>query len=493
MFEIDKLILFSSTLIVLAIASSKFSARFGVPVLLLFMGLGMLAGSEGLGGVHFEEYPLAHAIGTVALAAILLDGGLSTPFASLRQAWKPSLVLATFGVLVTSLIVGLGAAWMLDVSLLEGLLLGAIVGSTDAAAVFTILRSGGVRLSSRLAATLEIESGSNDPMAIFLTIGLIEVLTGEASLGPDLLVLFFLQIGVGALIGLIVGFGLVWLMNRIQLEVAGLYPIFVGAGGFLSYGAAAALGGSGFLAIYLTGIVVGNHRIVFQRGVHLFHDAAAWLAQIVMFVMLGLLSFPSKLVAVAWEGLFIAVVLFLVARPLAVVLSLCFFRFQKRELVFLSWVGLKGAVPITLATFPFLFNLPGAFLIFNVVFFVVILSALVQGWTIPFVAQRLGVQRPAEPPPPVTLEISSLRHVDGEVVDYAIDPGSAAVGRRVSELALPEGAVIALVARQEKIIPPKGATTILPGDHVILVLAPGTRAEVDRVFGREPCGTSRTR
>ncbi len=481
---IDKLLLISGFLILLSIASSKFSARFGVPVLVLFLALGMLAGEEGIGGIEFDNFVLAHGIGTMALALILFDGGLSTPLSAIRATWKPSLVLATVGVLITSVVTGLAATWILDVSLLQGMLLGSIIGSTDAAAVFAVLRSGGVRLPMRLSSTLEIESGSNDPMAIFLTIGLIEVLTGKMEFGPGLLQLFFLQMVAGTVIGLAVGSATVWLVNRIDLDAQGLYPILVSACGILAYGLAVSLGGSGFLAIYLAGIVIGNRRIASQRGVLLFHNAAAWLAQIVMFVVLGLLSFPSSLLDVAGQSLLIAAILILVARPLAVVMTVLPFGFNRRELVFLSWVGLKGAVPITLATFPLMAQMPVAPLLFNVVFFVVLVSALVQGGTLPAMARRLGLQLPLQPPPPVTLEISSLRHIEGDIVDYTVVEDSPAAGLLVRDLGLPGGAVIAIIARGQQIIPPQGSTRILVGDHTILVLAPGTKPLVDKVFGR---------
>ena len=485
MFLVDYLILVTGVLLLLGIASSKFSARIGVPVLVLFLAVGMLAGSEGIGGIAFEDYALAHGIGTLALAIILFDGGLSTPLSSITIAWKPAFVLATLGVLLTSVIVGCAAAWIVDLTLLQGLLLGAIVGSTDAAAVFAVLRYGGVSLPERLLATLEIESGSNDPMAIFLTIGIIEVLLGRMSPGIGLLTLFVVQMVFGTAAGLIVGFSTVWIVNRINLDAAGLYPVLVSAGGLLAFGLAATLGGSGFLAIYLAGIVIGNKRIVFQRGIFLFHDAAAWLGQIVMFVVLGLLSFPSRLLAVAGQGLLVAAVLILVARPVAVMASLLPLGFSKRELLLISWVGLKGAVPITLATFPLLMGVPGAFLVFDVVFFVVLVSALLQGWTLPAVARKLRLEVPAQSTPPVTLELSSLRHVEGDIVDYTVAAESSLAGRLVKELALPEGVVIAIIARDQQIIPPQGSTRILAGDHVILVLRPGTRPLVNQIFGRK--------
>jgi cell volume regulation protein A len=482
MFLIDTLILVTGILLLLGIVSSKFSTRFGVPVLVLFLVLGMLAGSEGIGGIEFEDYGLAHAIGSLALALILFDGGLSTTLNGIRLVWKPAFVLATVGVLVTSLITGWVAAQVLGVSLLQGLLLGSIIGSTDAAAVFAVLRSGGVALPERLQATLEVESGSNDPMAIFLTIGCIQLITGQMEFGPDLAWLFVKQMAIGAVVGIAGGYAAVSVVNRINLEIGGLYPVLVSAFALLTFGIAARFEGSGFLAVYLAGIVIGNRRVVYKRGILLFHDALAWLSQITMFVVLGLLSFPSRLWAVAGQGLLITAVLCLVARPVAVALSLFPFRFKSRELVFLSWVGLKGAVPITLATFPLLYAVPEAPLLFDVVFFVVVVSAVVQGWSLPLVARKLGLALTAQPAPPVSLEISSLRHMEGDIVDYTIPKDSRAAGRLVQELALPDGVVIAIIARDERLIPPQGRTRIEPGDHVIVVLHPDVRPLVNRVF-----------
>lgn len=490
MLPIEIVILVAGVLLLLGIVSSKLSARAGIPVLVLFLGLGMLAGEEGIGGIAFDSYELAHAIGTLALALILFDGGLSTSISAIRTCWKPALSLATVGVVITAGITGAAATWLLGFTPVQGLLLGSIVGSTDAAAVFAALRSGGVRLPDRLGATLEVESGSNDPMAVFLTLGLIQVLLGEMSLGPDLLGLLVRQAAWGTAAGLAIGFVGVGLINRIGLESEGLYPVLTSCCGLLAFGVAAAFGGSGFLSVYLAGIVIGNSRIVFKRGIFLFHDAGAWLSQIVMFVVLGLLSFPSRLLGVALPALLLAVILVFVARPLAVALTVAPFRFGWREVVFLAWGGLKGAVPITLATFPALAGLPGADPIFNVVFFVVLVSALVQGWTLTPLARRLGLQRPPEPTPPVVLEISSLRHVEGEVVDYYLGPESRVSGRQVRELALPQGAVIAIIARGERIVPPQGSTRLEPGDHLIVVMEPRARPMVDRVLGKGPASAS---
>ena len=483
MFLVDQLILLAGVLLLIGILSSKASLRLGLPVLVLFLIVGMLAGEEGVGRIEFDNFTVAHAIGTWALAVILFDGGLRTDRKSLRLAWKPAMLLATGGVLVTALVTGAAAAFVLDTSLLTGLLLGSIVASTDAAAVFSVLRSQGVRLRPGLAAILEVESGSNDPMAIFLTIGLIEILLGRMEPGLDLLRLFVLQMGVGAASGLAIGWVAVRVIGAIRLETAGLYPVLTGANGLLAYGVAAALGGSGFLAIYIAGIVLGNGRIVFQRGTFLFLDGLAWMSQITMFVMLGLLSTPSELVAVAPQGLGIAAVLIFLARPVAVFPFLAPLRFKVRELLLISWVGLKGAVPIILATFPLLLGVPQGMLIFNVVFFVVLVSAVVQGWSLPFVARKLRLQQDAVAAPPVTLEITALADVNADIVDYTVGQASSAAGRRLSEIALPEGAVVALIARGPTLIPARGSTEVVAGDHVFVILRPTCRSAVDEVFG----------
>lgn len=482
MASINAVMFLAGVLLLLGIASSKFSARLGMPVLVLFLVVGMLAGSEGLGRIAFEDYGFANSVGSAALALILFDGGLRTSLGSVRSAWRPALSLSTVGVLVTSALTGLTAAWVLNVSLLHGLLLGGIVGSTDAAAVFSVLRTSGLTLPERLTATLEVESGSNDPMAIFLTLGLIGVITGTAGSAGALALLFLVQFGVGTLVGLGVGRAAAWAVNRINLDHPGLYPVLALAFGLLSFGMAAVLGGSGFLAVYLAGIVLGNSPIVFRRGIFLFHDAAAWLGQIVLFVMLGLLSFPSRLLAVAADGFLIALVLILVARPLAVVVSALPFGFRPRELTFLSWVGLKGAVPITLATFPLMAGVPGSELLFNAVFFVVLVSAVTQGWSLPVVARWLKLGRPADPAPPLSVEINALRHVDGEIVDYTVAPSARVAGQVLRDLALPDGAVVTLVVRGGEVIMPRGATALRPGDHVFVAMRTRLKPLMDRLF-----------
>lgn len=482
MVGVGTLLFIVGVLALLGIASSKFSNRLGMPVLVLFLVVGMLAGSEGIGGLAFDNYALANILTSIALALILFDGGLRTEMASIKAVWKPALVLATLGVLITAVITGTAAAWLLGVPLLTGILLGGIVGSTDAAAVFAALRTSSVKLPDQLASTLEVESASNDPMAIFLTIGVIQIITGEASSAASLIPFFLIQFSIGALGGITVGLLGVWVINRINLETAGLYPVLATAVGILSFGITDVLGGSGFLAIYITGVVVGNGNIVFKRGIFIFNDAMAWLSQILLFVILGLLVFPSQLLSVAVDGLLISVVLIFVARPVAVVVSVLFFGFKAKELLYLSWVGLKGAVPITLATFPLMAGIEGAALLFNVVFFSVLLSALTQGWSIPAVARYLGLAEPLPPEPSLSVEINSLRHVDGEVVEYIVAPSARVAGQALRDLALPDGVTITLVVRDFNVIVPRGATRLLKGDHVFVAMRKSLVPLINRLF-----------
>lgn len=484
MFLIDQIILLAAVLILVGVVSSKASARLGLPVLVLFLFVGMLAGERGIGGIAFDNPGAAHALGTLALAMILFDGGLQTPLSSIRAVWKPASLLATVGVLVTALITGVAAAWILGLSLLEGLLIGAIVGSTDAAAVFAQLRNAGIHIRKRLKSTLEVESASNDPMAIFLTVGLLEVLVNDVPFGLGLLMMFVQQMGVGAVIGLGVGWLAVAVINRIHLQASGMYPVLVTACGLLAFGLAANLGGSGFLAIFVAGVVVGNSRFVFQRGIFLFHDGLAWLGQITMFVVLGLLIDPKGLLDIWLEGLLIACVLIFLARPLAVVPMMLPFGFARKEIALVSWVGLRGSVPIVLAIFPLMFGVEQAPLIFNVVFFVVLISATVQGGTLAHVARRLGLAETPSLKPAATLEITALEKVNADIVEYTLAADSRAVGRRLSQLALPESTVIAMVTRGDEVIPPRGSTVLHADDHLFAVLRPDTRSFVDRTFSQ---------
>ncbi|MDO6474743.1 potassium/proton antiporter [Alteromonas sp. 1_MG-2023] len=481
MFAIDYQILIAAVLLFVGILSSKLSPRLGLPLLVLFLLVGMLAGEDGL-GLAFDDASTAHALGTLALAMILFDGGLQTSFSSIKLVWKPASFLATFGVAITAGITGYAAAFILGVPPMVGLLIGAIVGSTDAAAVFSILRNAGVHISPRLKATLEIESASNDPMAIFLTVGILELLTSQMKPGWDLAQLFIQQMGIGTVVGLGVGWAAVKLINRITLSAAGLYPVLVAICGFLTFGISASLGGSGFLATFIAGVFIGNSRFVLKRATFMFHDGLAWLSQIGMFVMLGLLVNPASLLKVWLEGLLIAAVLIFVARPLAVAPFLSFAGFNKREIGLVSWVGLRGSVPIILAIFPLLFEIPQAYLIFNVVFFVVLISATLQGSTLPWMAKKLRLIEKAPVTPAATLEISALGEVNADIVQYTLGDSAKAVNRTLAELALPEGAVVAMITRGDAVFPPRGSTLLLPGDHIFILIRPGLRPFIDCIF-----------
>lgn len=490
MFAIESLILLAAVLILLGILSSKLSARLGLPVLVMFLLIGMLAGEGGIGGVAFDSPDAAYALGSLALAMILFDGGLQTPKDSIQLVWKPASLLATIGVLGTAAVTGAVAAWVLKLPLFEGFLVGAIVGSTDAAAVFSQLRNAGIHIRERLKALLEIESASNDPMAIFLTVGLLEVLVNDVEPGTGLLKLFVTQMGIGTIVGVAGGWLSIKLINKVDLTASGLYPVLVATCGLLAFGTAAYMGGSGFLAIFICGVTIGNSRFVFKRSALLFHDGLAWLSQITMFVMLGLLVNPSSLLEVWLEGLVIAVALILIARPLAVIPLLKPFGFKKKELTLVSWVGLRGSVPIILAIFPLVFGLPNAPLIFNVVFFVVLLSAVVQGSTLAWVANKLKLTEPPPESAAATLEISSLREVDAEIVEYTLRENSRAANRLLAEVALPESAVVAMITRGSTVIAPRGSTQIRSGDHLFVVLKPELRPFTDSVFSDSPDATT---
>ncbi|MEY0952774.1 potassium/proton antiporter [Providencia manganoxydans] len=485
MLTIEQLILLTSILILLGIFSSKLSARLGLPMLVMFLFIGMLAGEDGIGQIAFNNVNVSYAVGSLALALILFDGGLQTSVKSIRLVWKPAFTLATFGVLVTAGITGLAAAYILGIPLLEGLLLGAIVGSTDAAAVFSLLRNAGIYLNERLQSTLEIESATNDPMAIFLTVGLLQLLMNQQASGSELLLLFISQMGIGTLVGLSVGWLSIKIINKIKLLATGLYPVLVAACGLLSFGIASNLQGSGFLSIFVTGVVIGNARFVFQRNTFLFHDGLAWLSQIIMFVMLGLLVNPSSLLEVWFEGLVIALVLTFIARPIAVVPVLKLFGFNREEITLVSWVGLRGSVPIILAIFPFIYGLPGANLIFDVVFFVVLISATLQGSTLPYVARKLNLMQHPPLLPAATLDITAVDQIDADLVEYTLGEDCSAVDRRLSQLALPDQTVIAMITRGKSVLPPRGSTKLLANDHLFVVLKPENRLFLERLFSEK--------
>ncbi|MBZ4417892.1 potassium/proton antiporter [Myxococcus sp. RHSTA-1-4] len=453
-------------LLALSVLFSRASGRFGIPVALLFLGIGMAAGSDGPGGIEFTDYGLAFRLGTVALVLILFDGGLNTPLASIQAAIRPAAVLATVGVVLTAAVAGLGAHLLFGFAWQQALLLGAIVSSTDAAAVFAVLRGSGLQLKRRVGTTLELESGLNDPMAVILTTAMTLSLVGGAEPGWELVGGAVVQMVVGAGLGLGIGWAGRLLLKRLRLRAAGLYPVMTLALAMLAFGLPTLLQGSGFLAVYVVGIVLGNETIRYRTGLLRVHDALAWLSQVGMFLVLGLLVFPGALLDVAWEGLGMALVLAFVARPLAVLLCLLPFRFPAREILYTGWVGLRGAVPIILATFPVLSGAPGSREIFNVVFFIVVVNGLVPGATVPWVTRRLGLASNAPEPPPAVLEIASTQLLNGELSAFYIGSASAVAGERISDLPFPPGSAVMLLVRGQELLAPRGDTVFQPGDHV---------------------------
>lgn len=482
-FPIDTGLLAAGVLLLAALLTSPLVARFGMPLLLLFVGVGMLAGSDGLGGIAFDDALIAQSVSTVALVVILFQGGLSTPLGQVRRVLLPSGLLASVGVLGTAGLTA-GAAWLLlDFPPLTAVLVGSILASTDAPAVFSLLRNQGIHLREDLQALIEVESGANDPAAVLLTVACLQAIVGPTPTVPDLIGFFVLQLGLGAVLGWLLGELAAWALRRLRFGAAALYPLFVLVAGVFIYGLTVRLGGSGFLAVYVAGIVIGHRHLPFRRSVLAFADGLAWLAQIGMFVMLGLLSFPGRLIEAAPTSLAIAGALIFVSRPLVVTALLLPFGRSWREILFVAWVGLKGAVPIVLATYPLLAGIHDGSRVFDAVFFVVIASVLLQGWTAPWLARRLGLSQPAVDAPPVALEIASLHDVDGEIVEYSVQDGSRVAGRRIADLGLPDGAVIAMISRREHLVPPRGKTAILPGDHVFVVSLRSLRPALDRLFG----------
>ncbi len=470
-----------AVLLLISILASKISDRFGIPALLLFLILGMLAGSDGPGGVYFDNAQLAQSIGILALVLILFSGGLDTEWGQVRGILREGLLLATLGVFITGLVVGLVAHALLGFAWLESLLLGAIVSSTDAAAVFSVLRSKGVGLKRPLTPLLELESGSNDPMAVFLTVGLIQLIT-QPGLGWTTLIGHFLQqMILGALLGCGLGRAAVFVINRLRLSHEGLYPVVTVAVALLTFGLTDYLGGSGFLAVYLAGIVMGNREFIHRRSLMRFHDGLAWLMQIAMFLTLGLLVFPSRLVPIAGVGLLIAAFLIFVARPLSVFIALALTRLRWREKALVSWVGLRGALPIILATFPMLARVPHADQIFNIVFFIVLTSVLLQGTTLAPAARLLGVQAPVQPRRIYPLEFTPMGGFTSELKEFHIQPASAMIGKAIFELGLPEEFLVILIARASDFVLPSGGTALQAGD-TLLVLA--DKASFDQVQRR---------
>jgi potassium/hydrogen antiporter len=485
MLQIDHILLVIAALLLISVLASKISDRLGVPVLLLFLLVGMFAGSEGLGGIHFDDPFLARSLGTVALAFIIFSGGLDTRWHNVRPILAKGLILSTAGVLLTALAVGWFATLLLHFTWLEGLLLGAIVSATDAAAVFSVLRSRRVSLKGDLKPLLEFESGSNDPMAVFLTLAFIYFINhpGESLLG--IIPRFFLEMGVGALVGyLMTRLGL-WIINRVRLEYEGLYPVLTLALVLMTYAAAAVLHGNGFLSVYIAGVLIGNSKFIHKKSLLRFHEGLAWLMQIAMFLALGLLVFPSQLALVIKPGLLISLFLVLAARPLSVWLCLWPFRMNFRELAMVAWVGLRGAAPIILATFPLLAGVPQAHLMFNIVFFIVLTSVLIQGTSIPVLARWLHVDAPFKSKRYTPLDLEEVEGINANLEDLLIPYNSEVVGKTIFEIGVPKESLIVLISKEDHFLIPNGSTRLDGGD-VLFVLANGRDlAELQRIIARQ--------
>src|SRR3954469_8203711 len=474
---VGQMILAAGALLTAGIAATLIAGRLRLPGLVLFLGLGMAIGSDGLGWVEFDNYRMARNIGILSLALILFEGGLTAGFSDLRPVAWPAASLAFVGTLLTAAIAGVAAQLLFGFSTLESMLVGSILAGTDGAAVFALLR--GSTLRRRLAKTLEGESGLNDPIAVLLVVALIAAITEPNYTFGDAVWLFVRQLGIGAAAGLAIGRLGVLAFERVRLATPGLYPVASIAVAALAFGAADVVHGSGFLAVYLAGLVLGDHRIPAKRTVIAFHEGVASVAQIALFVVLGLLVFPTQLRDVALEATALALLLAVVARPIATFIATAPFRFSLPEKTVLGWAGLRGGVPVVLATFPVIDNVPHSQEFFNIVFFAVLVSTLLQGMTFERLAERLGVttSEPAMPRP--LAESGTIRRLGAEVVEFGVHEDDAIAGLRIRELGLPRDALVNVIVRGDQALPPRGSTRVEPGDRLHVLVRQEVADDVD--------------
>lgn len=469
MLDIEILLISGSFLLIACVLMSKLTGKIGMPTLLVFIGVGMLAGSEGLGGIVFDDHSLAQTIGIISLVLILFSGGLDTEWKRIKPYIPHGVSLATLGVVVTCGMVGIFGKFILNFSWAEALLLGAIVSSTDAAAVFTVLRARGLSFSTGLREVLELESGSNDPMAVFLTLFFIQVLGHQELSYPALIGSFFLQMGIGLVVGAGAGRWLRVLLNKVRLEFEGLYPVLTISFALLTYAITQRLGGNGFLAVYVAALILGRATFVHKKSLIIFHDSIAWLMQILMFLALGLLVYPSKLVEVTSDGVFLAIFMLFIARPLAVFVTLLPTKFNWREKSMISWMGLRGAVPIVLCTYALSANAPKSGLIFNIVFFVVIVSTLIQGFTLKPFSNLLKVAVAVKKKVRFPLEYVSGAEIQNELKELEIPHDSVVVSKSIAELNMPQNLLIVLLKRGEDLFAPRGSTVFQGGDTLLIL------------------------
>ncbi len=465
--DAGNILLIGSLLLLLSIIAGKTTSKLGVPTLIFFLIIGILAGSEGIGGIHFDNAGLAQLIGIVALNFILFSGGLDTNWKVIQPVLWRGILLSTAGVLLTAFSVGIFVHLVFNFTLAEGILLGAIVSATDAAAVFSILRNKGIGLKGYLRPVLELESGSNDPMAYFLTISLTAIVASGNVDFQHLVIDFFKEFIIGGALGYLMGKGSVWLINNIKLETEGLYPVLTLALAMLTYSATHFVSGNGFLAIYISAIILGNSNFIHKRSLMQFYDGQAWLMQIILFLTLGLLVFPSQIIPVIGMGIMISLFLILVARPIGVFVSLAFFKSNLRSKIFVSWVGLRGGVPIVFATYPLIAGIEKAGTIFNLVFFISVTSVLLQGTTLAYVAKLLHLDVPSKSKRRTEFEIAD--NAKKEKMQVVINAGNAAIGRMVVQLEFPKAAQIMTIKREDKYIIPVGSTLIEENDKLFIL------------------------
>lgn len=485
-----ELILVAGALLAAGIVGALLAERMRIPGLLLFLALGMLAGSEGIGGIEFDDAELARTLGTIALVLILFEGGLTAGWSEIRPVLGTAASLATLGTVVTAVAAGLAAKWIFDLSTLEGMLVGAAIAATDSAAIFAVLRRS--TLEKRLARSLEGESGMNDPVALLLVIGFIDWIQQPGYGLLDMAGLLVLRLGLGAAIGLLLGRAAAAALDRVRLPTDGIYPVATIAIAGLAYGLAEVAQGSGLLAAYLTGLALGSANIPARRTIVAFHEGVGWVAQIGLFILLGVLVFPSALDDVALEGLALSAVLILVARPLAAFAATLLAPLGLRERAMLGWAGLRGATPIWLATFPVVAGVAGGEQLFAIVFFVVVTSTLVQGATFEPLARRLGLTTDEPALPRRLLESGRIRRMGGDVVSYRLRPGAVAAGHLVRELGLPREALVNVIVRDGHAIPPRGSTEVREGDELHILVRGELREEVEELTRRwhqGPVGT----